>query len=305
MRLPSLYFTVLRLLLLLLLLGCFIRSHGLTTTEWLAEALAANGQNPEVRKKKMPPHSPWVADGKRLASRLRDLAAISNRSSAHFASSGPWPDGAVAEVTTAQSNVFSLTAEVRCEKLTRPTTPPSARAPIAVALSGQLRTAELTLPFLEELVIRASLPTPVHLFGHLWALKSLSNERALTRLRQMSGLKALVVEDEASWEAIVKEYYDLLYGRGFIDLQSNYGKQKGFWKTSHGTFLSQWYKVSQAHSLLRRYYADEQRQQRTVAPSVILRLRPDHLLHVRWNLTAAALEFRSRAAAEAANGNFL
>mgnify|MGYP001273831141 CR=1 FL=1 len=49
MRLPSLYFTVLRLLLLLLLLGCFIRSaYGLTTTEWLAEALAANGQNPEV-----------------------------------------------------------------------------------------------------------------------------------------------------------------------------------------------------------------------------------------------------------------
>ena len=90
------------------------------------------------------------------------------------------------------------------------------------------------------------------------------------------------------------------YGEGWIGLQSNNGRQANFWKTSHATFLSQWYKVSSAHARVRRYYL-----QRRETPSIIVRLRPDHLLHTRWNLTAAAFEFRSRAAARAANGNFI
>jgi len=40
-------------------------------------------------------------------------------------------------------------------------------------------------------------------------------------------------------------------------------------------------------------------------PLAIVRLRPDHLLTVSWNLTRAAMEFSGRAAAAASGGNFL
>jgi len=40
-------------------------------------------------------------------------------------------------------------------------------------------------------------------------------------------------------------------------------------------------------------------------PLAIVRLRPDHLLTVSWNLTLAAMEFSGRAAAAASGGNFL
>jgi len=40
-------------------------------------------------------------------------------------------------------------------------------------------------------------------------------------------------------------------------------------------------------------------------PLAIVRLRPDHLLTVSWNLTRAAMEFSGRAAAAASGGNFV
>jgi hypothetical protein len=43
----------------------------------------------------------------------------------------------------------------------------------------------------------------------------------------------------------------------------------------------------------------------TPPPLVILRLRTDHLVTSRWNLTAAAAEFMGRASAQAAGSNFL
>jgi len=53
-----------------------------------------------------------------------------------------------------------------------------------------------------------------------------------------------------------------------------------------------------AHGLLRRFYrAPLGRGARFGPPLAILRLRPDHLVTTRWNLTAAAFEFSARAAA--------
>jgi len=47
----------------------------------------------------------------------------------------------------------------------------AARQPlIALLLAGQLRTAEATLPFLEQNLVRASAPATVAVFAHVWAV---------------------------------------------------------------------------------------------------------------------------------------
>ena len=66
------------------------------------------------------------------------------------------------------------------------------------------------------------------------------------------------------------------------------------------------YKLSVGHGLLRRWYGSRvHEKEAAVPPFAIVRLRPDHLLTARWNLTAASLEFGARAAARASGGNFL
>jgi hypothetical protein len=117
-------------------------------------------------------------------------------------------------------------------------------------------------------------------------------------------LKAIVVEDEDNFEKRVCQFYDERYGEGWCERR--HINQPTFWVTATATFLSQWYKVSACHGLLRRWYRDKALAGATHGPPVaIMRLRPDHLLTVQWNLTAAAFEFQSRHAAQAAGGNFL
>jgi len=97
----------------------------------------------------------------------------------------PWPLGSVDYdlAVGVDHTWFAQDPHQRCEHLSRPTVAattslseassaasgsstigsrkPLARAPIAVLLTGQLRTAEVTIPFLEENLIRASAPHEV------------------------------------------------------------------------------------------------------------------------------------------------
>lgn len=57
-------------------------------------------------------------------------------------------------------------------------------------------------------------------------------------------------------------------------------------------YFKKWYKLSVGFGVLRRWYLEK-----GVSPIAILRIRPDHLITTKWNLTMAHLEFRSRTAA--------
>jgi hypothetical protein len=134
----------------------------------------------------------------------------------------------------------------------------------------------------------------------------------------MVGLKEVVVEDEDDFDAIVCAFYDARYGAGWCERR--HVNQLNFFVTATATFLSQWYKVSAAHGLARRFYRAQALATAAQAssgasasnssavylpPLAIVRMRPDHFLTVRWNLTRAAFEFSARQAAVARGGNFL
>lgn len=70
---------------------------------------------------------------------------------------------------------------------------------------------------------------------------ALAGARAEARLRRMRGLKAIVVEDEDNFDAIVCAFYDARYGAGWCERR--HVNQLNFFVTATATFLSQWYKV--------------------------------------------------------------
>jgi hypothetical protein len=126
-----------------------------------------------------------------------------------------------------------------------------------------------------------------------------ASDRALAALRVFPGLEALEVEDETSFAATVEAFYDARYGAGWTQLRTKSLSHADFWR-GLGGFLSQWYKVTACHGLLRRWS-----RANGVEPLAVVRVRLDHLLTVQWNLTAAHAEFSARPAALAAGGNFL
>jgi len=69
---------------------------------------------------------------------------------------------------------------------------------VAVLLTGQLRTAEFTVPFMEELVVRASAPSPVHVFAHVWALRQKDNTAGAKYLKHAGP----AVSDQADEAAV-------------------------------------------------------------------------------------------------------
>lgn len=201
---------------------------------------------------------------------------------------------------------------------------PNSKRPIALLLTGQLRSAASTAQWFEENLIRAT-SNEVHVFVHAWSLKGSRksfDERNLTdesdgslaeaRVSRMPGLKAFALEAQEDFRSTYTSWYDARYGEGWTSMHDRTYR-----------FLSQWYKVSVGHGMLRRWYkggAMEPNtvvwaepkpqdlfgtQQRFIPPLAIVRMRPDHLLHVRWNLTRAAAEFMARRPTRASGGTFL
>jgi hypothetical protein len=268
----------------------------------------------------------WKADDLRLKARLSEIEAL--KYSNDERNLRPWPIGTVDfdRVEGVHNSYFAQDLDARCRSLTWPSGNPTSRSPIALLLTGQLRTAEFTLPFIELNVIDASRPSDLHVFAHVWSPrnnpKNLAETAAMrteARLKRLKSLKAMVVEPEEDFSKIVCAFYDARYGAGWCKLRYRDDRfHDHFFHENIGSFLSQWYKLSVGHGLLRRWYrADESDRPHwfhsedygsgvsRIPPLAIVRMRPDHLLTVRWNLTLAALEFQERAAAQAAGGNFL
>jgi hypothetical protein len=140
---------------------------------------------------------------------------------------------------------------------------------------------------------------------------------AEARVARMPGLKALALEAQEHFESIITTWYDARYGAGWSDMRG------GPKHDSTRRFLSQWYKLSIGHGMLRRWYRGESRepnatvwmevspraslraQRRSPPPLAIVRMRPDHLLLARWNLTRAAAEFMARRPTRASGGTFI
>jgi hypothetical protein len=268
----------------------------------------------------------WEADELRLKARLREIEAF--EVSRDEARPRPWPNGTVDydRAVGVENSFYAQDPDARCRTLALPPPTTTARGPIALLLTGQLRTAEFTLPFMELNLIDASRPSDLHVFAHVWSPRRAINssggtaaEHTEARLRRLEGLKAMVVEPEEEFVSIVCAFYDARYGAGWCELRyKNNLFRDRFFSDPHGSFLSQWYKLSVGHGLLRRWYRGDDRDPNDwvqdvgvargnsrVPPLAIVRMRPDHLLTVRWNLTLAALEFQGRDAARAAGGNFL
>ena len=147
-----------------------------------------------------PTEPAWEVDNERLQVRLQELVEARQQEEAKLRESIlsegsengkargyplPWPLGSVDYdlAVGVDHTWYAQDPHQRCEHLTRPTlgaqtslldssSPTSGssgassrksvvRAPIAVLLTGQLRTAEVTIPFLEENLIRASAPHEV------------------------------------------------------------------------------------------------------------------------------------------------
>lgn len=268
----------------------------------------------------------WKADELRLKARLREIEAFEYSSDERNLL--PWPNGTVDfdRAEGVHNSYFAQDVDERCRSLTRPPAKSSSRSSIALLLTGQLRTAEFTLPFIELNVIDASRPSDLHVFAHVWSpwhdpknLVETAAMRTEARLRRLESLKAMVVEPEEDFGKIVCAFYDARYGAGWCKLRyRNDHSRDRFLEDNTGSFLSQWYKLSVGHGLLRRWYHSDYDDRHhwlhsdeygpgvsRGPPLAIVRMRPDHLLTVRWNLTLAALEFQERAAARVAGGNFL
>ena len=141
---------------------------------------------------------------------------------------------------------------------------PNSKRPIALLLTGQLRSAATTAQWFEENLIRAT-SNEVHVFVHAWSLqgsrksfdeRNLSDESdgslAESRVSLMPGLKAFALEAQEDFRSIYKVWYDARYGNGWTD--SHDGAYR---------FLSQWYKVSVGHGMLRRWYKGDSIGSRT------------------------------------------
>jgi hypothetical protein len=274
--------------------------------------------------------SPWEIDEQRLEARLQELDALRPRDEDDL----PWPHGSIDydRAIGVDQTFYAQDPDKRCQSLARPRlakSVPISKQPVALLLTGQLRSAATTAQWFEENLIRAT-SNKVHVFVHGWSIlgkrntfheKSLDSESdgslAETRLSRMPGLKALALEPQEDFDSIVTHWYDARYGVGWAEMRG------GAAHDSTRRFLSQWYKVSVGHGMLRRWYKGEARepnstvwsearpaalfggQRRSIPPLAIVRMRPDHLLHVRWNLTRAAAEFMSRRPSRASGGTFL
>ena len=165
--------------------------------------------------------APWVGDSYRLAARLGELRAFaaaaaavpSGNSSAAAAPRLPWPLGTVDfdRIIGVDRTMFAERPEARCARLVRPpATSVTSRSPIAVLLTGQLRTAEVALPFIEENLVRASAPRPVHAFAHVWAPEASHPPPK----RVEGGPKRHKADDMTLWpDGSVKELTDPAAGR--------------------------------------------------------------------------------------------
>lgn len=267
---------------------------------------------------------PWEIDELRLEARLQELDALPPGDKDEL----PWPHGSVDfdRAIGIDQSFYAQDPDERCRRLARPKLMrevPNLKRPIALLLTGQLRSAATTAQWFEENLIRAT-SNEVHVFVHAWSLKgsrksfderNLNDESdgslAEARVSRMPGLKAFALEAQEDFVEIYKVWYDARYGEGWSGSQSAY------------RFLSQWYKLSVGHGMLRRWCKGDPREPNTVVwaepkpqdlygaqkwfkpPLAIVRLRPDHLLHVRWNLTRAAAEFMARRPTRASGGTFL
>jgi len=274
--------------------------------------------------------SPWETDEQRLEARLQELDGMRRRDKDDL----PWPHGSVDydRAIGVDQTFYAQDPDERCQSLARPRLAqnvPISKQPIALLLTGQLRSAATTAQWFEENLIRAT-SNEVHVFVHAWSIlgkrttfheKTLDSESdgspAETRISRMPGLKALALESQENFDSIVTDWYDARYGAGWSEMRG------GAAHDSTRRFLSQWYKVSVGHGMLRRWYRGDVRdsnttvwsearpealfggQRRPIPPLAIVRMRPDHLLHVRWNLTRAAAEFMSRRPSRASGGTFL
>ena len=150
---------------------------------------------------------PWEEDSVRLAQRLEELKAMHGGeensgvpAAAPKKRRGPWPDATIDfdRSRGVDNSMYAQDPALRCSLLSQPRAvdpalPPQCVAsrsgrpkshrreiPIAILLVAQLRTAEVTLPFLEENVIHASAPAPIHIFAHVWSLQDSSPVAAAT-----------------------------------------------------------------------------------------------------------------------------
>lgn len=201
-----------------------------SAVEWLSQALSDKGFDASKQRARQQA-APAFTDEILLKDRIRELELLSKEEGA------PWPFDSIEHSAGINSTWWSVEPAKRCAHLTSRKRTVRKMEPIALMLTGQLRTAELTLPFLEENVVRASAPRAVHLFAHLWSLGSAeegaAGARALARLRRVQGLKEVMVDPEDQWEAITRDFYAARYGRTWIDNMKNLDN-----------FLGQWMKVS-------------------------------------------------------------
>ena len=204
-----------------------------------------------------PELAPWKVDEKHLEVRLAELESLpfdNHRESQDESKRRlPWPHGSYDfdQARGVDASFFAQDPDDRCRRLARPPPPPlgdTARPPIAVLLTGQLRTAEVCVAFLEENVIRASAPSEVHVFAHVWSLLGKRNNfsekvnpdgghrdaaaQGEARLRRVPGLKAFVVEPEEGYSRIVCNFYEERYGHGWC--------KRRRWPIADLSFFSQW-----------------------------------------------------------------
>ena len=100
--------------------------------------------------------TPLDVETSRLEARIHILAAANREA----ASAGPsWP-----EASDAMRVPWNLSAEERCRMLS---VPAPTHGPIAVLITGQLRTADLALQYLVHNVLEPS--DPVDVFASVWA----------------------------------------------------------------------------------------------------------------------------------------
>ena len=229
--------------------------------------------------------SPWEVDEIRLAERLRHVAALWNQEGGSLDDGGggsseeAWPSGTIDydKAVGVDACLFAADPAARCRRLSRPVDSTagvatvrsgvdngSGRAPLALLLTGQLRTAEVTLPMLEANLVLASAPAAVDVFAHVWAdaaatinpglsihsesrSNSSASARALAVLARFPGLRALEAEAEDDFAAVVTRYYDERYGKGWTKRHQQVSSRRavGFW-ASDGAFLSQWYAPPQS-----------------------------------------------------------
>jgi hypothetical protein len=157
---------------------------------------------------------PWEVDELRLEARLKELDALPPSDKDEL----PWPHGGIDfdRAMGVDQSFYAQDPDERCRRLARPRLMedvPNSKRPIALLLTGQLRSAASTAQWFEENLIRAT-SNEVHVFVHAWSLKgsrksfderNLSDESdgslAEARVSRMPGLKAFALEAQEDFRS--------------------------------------------------------------------------------------------------------